>query len=46
MFKNQFLQDLINMQKNGINVFLTEEGFKQLTKLISDDEFLEIEEAI
>lgn len=38
MFKNQMVQMLIDLQKSGVRVHLTEDGLKEFLRLMDDSE--------
>jgi hypothetical protein len=43
--KNQFVQKLVELQKKGINIWLSEDGYREFLSLMEEDaeEFFEKE---
>jgi hypothetical protein len=37
MFKNEMLQMIINLQKNGIHIHLTEDGYREFIGLLQQE---------
>jgi hypothetical protein len=35
--KNQFVQKLVELQKKGVNIWLSDDGYKEFLHLMEDD---------
>lgn len=37
MFKNKFVQMIVDLQKAGVYIYLTNEGYREFLKLMKED---------
>jgi hypothetical protein len=46
MFKNELVQTIIELQKQNVKIFMTDAGYRELLKLINEDEMAKIMEGV